>query len=63
MTFVIEDIRIWTDREGADPALGCATWWRSMVDAETRIRAEYHAYGLTAQRGKIPDRHSPAFAS
>jgi Xaa-Pro dipeptidase len=52
LTSVIEDVRIWTDREGADPAAEL----RDMVaDYGGRIGAEYHAYGLTAQRGKMVD--------
>jgi Xaa-Pro dipeptidase len=55
ITSVIEDIRIWTDREGADPAGEL----RDMVAARggrgKRIGVEYHAYGLTAQRGKMVD--------
>src|SRR5262244_3840721 len=54
LTSVIEDIRIWTDRDGADPAE-----LRDMVadygGHGRRIGVEYHAYGLTAQRGKAVD--------
>ena len=55
ITSVIADIRVWTDREGANPAGEL----RDMVDDHggrgQRIGAEYHAYGLTAQRGKMVD--------
>src|SRR5271163_3920174 len=55
ITSIITDIRVWTDREGADPAGEL----RDMVDDHggrgQRIGAEYHAYGLTAQRGKMVD--------
>jgi Xaa-Pro dipeptidase len=55
MTSVIEDIRIWTDREGADPAAGLRDMVAEYGGCGTRIGAEYHAYGLTAQRGKMID--------
>ncbi|MEM7425506.1 MAG: Xaa-Pro peptidase family protein [Pseudomonadota bacterium] len=55
MTSVLEDIRIWTDRDGASPGDDL----RDMLDAYgcrgKRIGIEYHAYGLTAQRGKMVD--------
>ena len=55
ITSIVEDIREWADREGASPAddlrdmldgYGCRGW---------RIGIEYHAYGLTAQRGRMVD--------
>ena len=55
LTSVIKDIRIWRDREGANPAEDL----RDMLDGYgcrgKRIGVEYHAYGLTAQRGKLVD--------
>src|SRR5262249_35130141 len=55
MTSIVEDVRIWRDREGATPAVDL----RDML-ADYRFRGkppgvEYHAYGLTAQRGKMVD--------
>jgi Xaa-Pro dipeptidase len=52
---VIEDIRIWTDREGADPATELRDMVADYGGRGKRIGAEYHAYGLTAQRGKMVD--------
>src|ERR1700688_4021184 len=54
-TSVIEDIRIWTDREGADPAGELRDMVADYGGRGQRIGAEYHAYGLTAQRGKMVD--------
>ena len=53
MTSVIEDIRVWTDREGADPAGELRDMVADYGGRGRRIGAEYHAYGLTAQRGRM----------
>ena len=55
LTSVIEDVRIWTDREGADPAAELRDMVADYGGRGKRIGAEYHAYGLTAQRGKMVD--------
>jgi Xaa-Pro dipeptidase len=55
LTSVIEDIRIWTDREGADPAAELRDIVADYGGRGKRIGVEYHAYGLTAQRGKMVD--------
>ncbi len=55
LTSVIEDIRIWTDREGADPAAELCDMVAEYGGRGKRIGVEYHAYGLTAQRGKWVD--------
>ena len=55
ITSVIEDIRIWTDREGADPAGELRDMVADYGGRGRRIGVEYHAYGLTAQRGKMVD--------
>ena len=55
MTSVIEDIRIWIDREGANPAVDLREMMRDLGAAGKHVGVEYHAYGLTAQRGKLVD--------
>jgi Xaa-Pro dipeptidase len=55
ITSVIEDVRIWTDRHGADPAGELRDMLASYGCRGKRIGVEYHAYGLTAQRGKMVD--------
>ncbi|HVH76882.1 MAG TPA: Xaa-Pro peptidase family protein [Stellaceae bacterium] len=55
LTSVIEDVRIWTDREGADPAGELRDMVADLGGSGRRIGVEYHAYGLTAQRGKMVD--------
>lgn len=55
LTSVIDDIRIWTDRDGADPAAELRDLVAEYGGRGKRIGVEYHAYGLTAQRGKMID--------
>ncbi len=55
MTSVIEDIRIWVDREDANPAEDVRDMLESHGCRGRRLGVEYHAYGLTAQRGKLVD--------
>ena len=55
MTSVIEDIRIWRDREGATGAEDLRDMLESYGCRGKRLGIEYHAYGLTAQRGKFVD--------
>jgi Xaa-Pro dipeptidase len=61
ITSVIDDIRIWTDREGADPASELRDMVAAFGGRGQRIGAEYHAYGLTAQRGRMVDRAFDGF--
>src|SRR5947209_1122577 len=55
ITSVVEDVRIWRDRQGATPGEEL----RDMLDSHgcrgKRLGVEYHAYGLTAQRGQMVD--------
>ena len=55
MTSVIDDIRIWADRDGANPGEDLRDMLDSYGCRNKRIAIEYHAYGLTAQRGKMVD--------
>ncbi|HEY1259271.1 MAG TPA: Xaa-Pro peptidase family protein [Stellaceae bacterium] len=55
LTSVIEDIRIWTDRQGADPAGELRDMVVDYGGRGRRIGVEYHAYGLTAQRSRMVD--------
>lgn len=55
ITSVIDDVRIWTDRAGANPAEELRDMLASYHCRGKRIGVEYHAYGLTAQRGKMVD--------
>jgi Xaa-Pro dipeptidase len=55
LTSVIQDIRIWRDRAGANPAHDLRDMLESHGARGKRLGIEYHAYGLTAQRGKMVD--------
>ena len=54
-TSIIPDIRIWTDRDGANPADDLKGLLHDYGCAEKRIGVEYHAYGLTGQRARMLD--------
>lgn len=51
-TSIVEDVRIWVDREGAQPARDLAEILRELGLAGKRVGVEYEAYGLTAAKGK-----------
>ncbi len=55
MTSVLKDIRIWYDREGANPALDLRAMMADLGAAGKRVGIEYHAYGFTAERGRMVD--------
>ncbi len=54
-TSIIDDIRIWYDSAGANPALDLRAILEEHGCRGKRVGIEYHAYGLTAQRGKMVD--------
>lgn len=62
ITSVIEDIRIWGDRVGADPTEDLRKLVSELGGAGARIGVEYEAYGLTAARGKALDSRFEGFA-
>jgi Xaa-Pro dipeptidase len=51
-TSVIEDIRIWTDAEGANPALELRSLVEELGLAGKRLGVEYETHGLTAANGR-----------
>ncbi|MGI9464030.1 MAG: M24 family metallopeptidase [Aestuariivirgaceae bacterium] len=55
MTSLIEDIRIWVDRDDASPGEDLRDMLADYGCKGERLALEYHAYGLTAQRGKMVD--------
>lgn len=55
LTSVVEDVRVWRDRAGATPAQDLRDMLESYGCRGKRLGVEYHAYGLTAQRGKWVD--------
>ncbi len=54
-TSVIEDIRVWIDRDGANPGDDLRAMLEDYGCRGKRIGVEYHAYGLTGQRAKMVD--------
>jgi Xaa-Pro dipeptidase len=54
-TSTIEDIRIWVDRDGADPALELRAILAEQHLGGKTLGVEYEAYGLTAANGKRLD--------
>jgi Xaa-Pro dipeptidase len=55
ITSVVEDVRIWRDRRGANPAEDLRDMLADYGCRGRRLGIEYHAYGLTAQRGRMVD--------
>jgi Xaa-Pro dipeptidase len=52
LTSVIDDIRIWVDREGASPASELKTILDEFGCRGRRLGVEWEAYGLTARNGR-----------
>jgi Xaa-Pro dipeptidase len=55
ITSTLEDIRIWVDGDGANPGNDLRDMIADYGARGQRVGVEYHAYGLTAQRGKMVD--------
>ena len=55
ITSVVKDVRIWRDRQGAIPGEDLRHMLDSYGCRGKRLGVEYHAYGLTAQRGQMVD--------
>ena len=62
-TSTIEDIRIWVDRDGADPAGELRDILRGFGLAGKRLGAEYDAYGLTHANGRRLEAAMDGFAA
>jgi Xaa-Pro dipeptidase len=62
-TSIVEDIRIWVDREGADPARELRAILAELGLANGRLGVEYEAYGLTARNGKRLETALAGFAT
>ena len=54
-TSIVEDIRIWYDREDASPGDDLRAMLEDYGCRGKRLGVEYHAYGLTGQRAKMVD--------
>ena len=60
-TSIIEDIRVWVDREGKNPADDLRDMLAGHGCAGRRLGIEYDAYGLTALNGRRVDRALDGF--
>jgi Xaa-Pro dipeptidase len=61
-TSIIEDIRIWVDREGSDPAVELRDLLAEKKLAGKRLGVEYDTHGLTAANGRRLDAALAGFA-
>jgi Xaa-Pro dipeptidase len=62
-TSLIDDVRIWVDGAGADPARDLKTVLAEFGCAGRRLGVEYEAYGLTAANGRRLDAALDGFAN
>src|SRR3546814_4607238 len=63
-TSLIEDIRIWVDRDGASPAEDLRDLLAGKGARGRRLGVEYDSYGLHARNGRrLEDRKSPRLKS
>jgi Xaa-Pro dipeptidase len=62
-TSLIEDVRVWVDRAGSEPAEGLRELLAEKGLAGKRLGVEYASYGLTAANGKRVDAMLDGFAS
>ena len=60
-TSIIEDIRIWTDGDNANPAMDLRAILDQSGYQNKRLGVEYDAYGLTAANGKLLDQTLDGF--
>jgi Xaa-Pro dipeptidase len=61
-TSIVADIRIWIDREGADPAVELRALLADKALAGKRLGVEYDTHGLTAANGRRLDAALVGFA-
>jgi Xaa-Pro dipeptidase len=62
-TSIIEDVRIWVDREGSNPALELRDLLAENGLAGKRLGVEYETHGLTAANGRRLDAALDGFAT
>ncbi len=61
-TSILDDIRVWVDREGGDPALELRGLLTEKGLAGRRLGVEYESHGLTAANGRRLDAALDGFA-
>jgi Xaa-Pro dipeptidase len=62
-TSVVGDVRVWVDREGANPAADLKAILQEHGLAGARVGVEWDAYGLTARNGRLLDAALAGFAT
>ena len=62
-TSIIEDIRVWVDRDGAHPRRAASRALAELRLAGTRLGVEYDTHGLTAANGRAVDGTLDGFAA
>ncbi|SRR5258706_6299032 len=62
-TSVVEDVRVWVDRDGADPVSDLRVILAELKLQGQQLGVEYNAYGLTAANGRKLDQGLSGFAS
>ena len=62
-TSVVEDVRIWVDRDGADPVADLKAILAEQKLGGSGLGVEYNAYGLTAANGRKLDAGLAGFAT
>lgn len=61
-TSVLEDVRVWVDREGVNPAEDLKALLEELALAGSRLGVEYEAYGLTGRNARRLDTALDGFA-
>lgn len=62
ITSILSDIRIWTDRAGANPAVDLRDLLDELGLLGSRLGIEYDTHGLTARNGRLLDEALKSFA-
>ncbi|MBE0694982.1 MAG: aminopeptidase P family protein [Aquamicrobium sp.] len=62
-TSTIENIVVWTDRDGANPAVELRNLLNDLDLLGCRIGVEYDTHGLTARNGRLIDEEMKTFAT
>jgi len=62
-TSTIENIVVWTDRDGANPAVELRNLLNDLDLLGCRIGVEYDTHGLTAKNGRLIDEEMKTFAT
>ncbi len=62
-TSVVDDVRVWVDREGSNPAEDLKTILIEHGLKGKKLGVEYDSYGLTARNGKLLDAAMQGFAT